>query len=235
MLESARVDRLFDDPLAAEFVAAAGWHHPEDDHLGDQWVSVRTRFFDDHLLRAVDGACRQMVNIGAGLDARAFRLRWPAPVTIFEIDLPQMLAFKDSVIANHKTDVACMRVALPANLTQEWEEALLRNGFDPDVPTAFLVEGVLTYLSATDVDRLMRGIGRYAAPGSRLALTAATASMIAEHGGRGWAIGDEPHHWLAEYGWAGEVFEAEECARHYGRTMADEKAVGKLITADRRP
>ena len=40
-------------------------------------IAVRTRFFDDYLLAAASSGCRQVVLLAAGLDARAFRLRWP--------------------------------------------------------------------------------------------------------------------------------------------------------------
>jgi methyltransferase (TIGR00027 family) len=38
--------------------------------------------------------CRQVVLVAAGLDTRAFRLSWPAGVSLFEMDLPAVLAFK---------------------------------------------------------------------------------------------------------------------------------------------
>jgi methyltransferase (TIGR00027 family) len=93
--ESARPDRLFEDPLAAEFVAAAGWERPRMDDVPPEaraalgrmasWVSARTRFLDDLLLDATAGGVRQVVLLGAGLDARAFRLDWPDGVRLFEL------------------------------------------------------------------------------------------------------------------------------------------------------
>lgn len=59
---------------------------------------VRTRFYDDYLLAAARAGCRQVVLLAAGLDTRAFRLMWPAGVTVFELDLPAVLGFKDRVL-----------------------------------------------------------------------------------------------------------------------------------------
>ena len=68
--ESRRPDRLFDDPLAAAFVAAAPPLFPDlpsvDDDpelaaLKDSFLAgmaIRTRFYDDHLVVACTAGCR---------------------------------------------------------------------------------------------------------------------------------------------------------------------------------
>ena len=75
--ESQRLDRLFDDPLAGpegfawldEWERAQPWGEPA------LYVVVRTRFFDEFLLRATwEAGARQVVLLAAGMDARAFRL-----------------------------------------------------------------------------------------------------------------------------------------------------------------
>ena len=101
--ETERAERLFTDPLAAGFVRAAGPgrrrpDRPEGRHRHASlvaWVIVRTRFLDDLVLDACARGCRQVVILGAGLDARAFRLGWPDKPRVFEIDLPQVLEFKE--------------------------------------------------------------------------------------------------------------------------------------------
>jgi methyltransferase (TIGR00027 family) len=40
-----------------------------------------------------------VVILAAGLDTRAFRLAWPAGVRLFELDAPEVLAFKEQVLA----------------------------------------------------------------------------------------------------------------------------------------
>ncbi len=82
--ESERLDRLFDDPLAAALAGPEGFAWLDDMERAQPWgqpelyVVVRTRFFDDFLLRASWGAgTRQVVLLAAGMDARAFRMDWP--------------------------------------------------------------------------------------------------------------------------------------------------------------
>ena len=92
--ESERADRLFDDPYAEAFVAAApavaapratppgaaaARHAPpgEPASLGAIFqarVAIRTRFFDDYLLAACGAGCRQVVLLAVGMDTRGDRL-----------------------------------------------------------------------------------------------------------------------------------------------------------------
>src|SRR5262249_54799214 len=106
--ESARPDRLFDDPFAQLFVDAAGaeFAPPSTANAIDiraaraEYVAIRTRFFDDELRAACAAGCRQVVVLAAGLDTRAFRLEWPVGARLFELDVAEVLAFKERVLAD---------------------------------------------------------------------------------------------------------------------------------------
>ena len=63
------------------------------------WVVARTVFLDDLLAEAGQQGCRQVVLLGAGFDARAFRLPWPPGTRCFEVDTPDVLGPKDQVLA----------------------------------------------------------------------------------------------------------------------------------------
>jgi O-methyltransferase involved in polyketide biosynthesis len=83
--ESTRDDRLFTDPFADKLAGAAG-HRILDAALATSGerttlqIVVRTRFWDDALFDAAR-SCRQIVLVAAGMDARAYRLDWPAGTT----------------------------------------------------------------------------------------------------------------------------------------------------------
>ncbi|MEV4259539.1 SAM-dependent methyltransferase, partial [Spirillospora sp. NPDC049652] len=120
--EHRRPDRLFTDPFAAAFAAAGppappGRDGPMRDLLILQ-VIVRTRFYDDYLRAAADAGIRQVVLLAAGLDTRAFRLDWPAGTRLFEVDLPDVLAFKAATLAD--AEPRCERAAVAADLREEW-------------------------------------------------------------------------------------------------------------------
>src|SRR5581483_11653980 len=167
-LESERADRLFDDPLAARFVAATDWDPPDLRTIPDgddvtrtllvmaQSVIVRTKFLDDLLVSAwADGGARQVVLLGAGLDTRAFRLPWPAGSRCFELDLAPVLAFKAEVLAGAGAVPGCDRVTIPADLlADDWPNRLLEGAFRPEQPTVWIAEGLMIYFSQPENDRL---------------------------------------------------------------------------------
>src|SRR5215468_4699251 len=159
-MESQRPDRLFNDPFAMRFIAAAPEYLSEraqrrQSEGGDgptpmgaalaAHIAVRTRFYDTYLLQACGQGCRQVVLLAAGLDSRAYRLDFPPGVRLFELDLPPVLAFKERVLAGHTPN--CERIAVPVDLSTEWAGALRQAGFDPTAPTAWLIEGLLIYLT----------------------------------------------------------------------------------------
>ncbi len=181
--ESARADRLFDDPLAAVFASRGPGltsmldvsQHTETEivdliafgAITQYAFAVRTRFFDDFLLAAAT-ACAQVVLLAAGLDARAFRLPWPDGTHLFEVDLPAVLDFKADVLSTAGAASTCARTAVAADLAGDWSSALLDAGLDPDVPTAWLAEGLMLYLSSEEAEALLSRIGQLSPAGSRL-------------------------------------------------------------------
>lgn len=264
-MESKRSRRLFDDPFAEHFVAAAGpirrgaggakqrskWrllrqllrpgnyaHYRAMPHF----IAVRTRFFDDFVrTAAVD--CGQVVILAAGLDTRAYRLGLPASVRVFEIDLPEVLAFKESVIEGRGASAPCDRVAVPADLRQDWPAALLAAGFRPEVPTAWTAEGLLVYLSEDECTRLLENIGKLSAPGSRLALGHQDRSTVQQQKANPLAgaaqtlyrsgLGQDPVEWLASFGWRADARRAARYARDYGRRLTADVGAGWFVTAER--
>ena len=108
--ETDRPDRLFDDPFAHLFIDHAGAAFTPVPSEGGvdiramraEYVAIRTRYFDDALLTATAAGCRQVVLLAAGLDTRAFRLAWPGATHLFELDVPDVLAFKSRVLDAHQ-------------------------------------------------------------------------------------------------------------------------------------
>jgi methyltransferase (TIGR00027 family) len=186
--ESARPDRLFDDPFAAalagsrELGVAAGnalraGVSAVDDLIvqasrifGAPMLAIRTRFFDELLLHAVrSGRVRQVVLLAAGLDARAFRLPWPLGTHLYELDQPAVLSAKASTLADLGAEPVCHRHTLGVDLANAaWADSLCAQGYDPQAPSAWLAEGLLMYLDASAVGQLLRTVARLAAPGSWL-------------------------------------------------------------------
>lgn len=247
--ESARPDHLFNDPYAAAFVAAMPDAYAADTARTDEGravgmriavhVIIRTKFYDDYLLGATNDGVRQVVLLAAGLDTRAFRLAWPAGTDVFEIDLPHMVDFKENVLAGADAQPVANRHVVPADLTADWVGALTAAGFDPTQPTAWLIEGLLVYLTHDDAARLLDTVGEMSAPGSRLSceqarsalqLAAQSAESGASEATKLWQGGIEDIiGWLTEHSWSVETFDLATLATTYGRPVTTESQTGFLI------
>ncbi|HEV8275576.1 MAG TPA: class I SAM-dependent methyltransferase [Streptosporangiaceae bacterium] len=259
--ESHRDDRLFDDPYAQAFVDAAPGAFPEEPKTPEELAAlgpmaslgavfyvhgaIRTRFFDDYLTAATAAGCSQVVLLAAGLDTRAFRLPWPQRTRVFEVDLPDVLAFKDTVLATQGAVPRCERTTVPADLRADWTAALTEAGFDRTSPAGWLAEGLLIYLSAAEAERLLDGISELSAPGSQLAfehspMAAATLTDQARqmpamrHYTKLWkgGLGNDALRWLTSHGWQPELHELAILAAAYQRPVPAQ-AHGGFLTATR--
>ncbi|MBB4926988.1 SAM-dependent methyltransferase [Kitasatospora kifunensis] len=259
-LESARPDRLFNDPYAAAFAAAARDGAPGAPRGGvspamialARHLVIRTRFFDDYLLAAARAGCAQVVLLAAGLDTRAFRLDWPAGTRVFELDMPAVLTFKERVLAEQSAQAPVPRTVIAADLREDWAEPLVKAGFDPAARTVWLVEGLLVYLGSPEAEALLSTIDSLSAPGSRLALThghgrnerRAGGSLVVEGADTApelapvvalWRGGldEDPVDWLHRHGWRAERHDRAELAVGYGRPADYVASQRGLITAER--
>ena len=235
--ETARPDRLFADPLAAAF-AAAGGLAPGAGPGGRRgaalrvWVVARTVFLDGLLAEAGQQGCRQVVLLGAGFDARAFRLPWPPGTRCFEVDTPDVLGPKDQVIAAERAVPGCERLVVPCDLRDDWPAALRATGLDPARPTAWIAEGLLVYLPPADVDRLLDTITGLSVRGSRLGLTMNTREAGSLDGTRLGTLRqsrapDDPAGWLGARGWAAQITGLREVLRAHGRPLPEQTRAGQ--------
>ncbi len=86
-------------------------------------MAARTRFFDSFFQAATQAGIRQAVILASGLDARAYRLAWPAGTTVFEIDQPQVIEFKTATLAKlGATPQATLRT-VAVDLRDDWPKA----------------------------------------------------------------------------------------------------------------
>jgi methyltransferase (TIGR00027 family) len=176
--------RGFSDPIARELLPA---HYQR---LVDLYVSGRTppRARDRWTLRivrrvarmiplrtvAIDDAVRsaptlrQLVILGAGLDARAWRMSELRDAIVFEVDHPATQAFKRERTAALRP-VACEVRFVPVDFQcDSLDQALARAGHDAGAPTVWIWEGVIRYLSRAAIEATLDAVARRSAPGSRL-------------------------------------------------------------------
>jgi methyltransferase (TIGR00027 family) len=182
-IETNHEDSLVSDQYAEHFVRAAqnGAMLPlriedvpngDDDAVwgrGGRYFGLRTRVFDDYLAGAAAAGIRQFVLLGAGLDARALRMAWPAESAVYELDQEEVIAFKMGVL-DHLGAIPRARVhRVSADLREDWFGVLSAAGFAAKQPTAWLAEGLVMYLPAAVETALFDTIDAHSAPGSRIA------------------------------------------------------------------
>jgi methyltransferase (TIGR00027 family) len=229
--ESARADRLLDDPWAAALAGQEGaaWfaQRPADSGIP---IVLRTRFFDDWLQRiALQAGIRQIVLMAAGLDTRAFRLGWPEETRILELDQAMVLAYKEQILHSAGARPACERRTIEADLTDPWGEALLQAGLDAQSPSGWLLEGFLFYLANESATRILDEVTSLAAPGSWMGFDIINSAVLTSPWTRSWVdmqaslgapwIGtmDDPKAFLADRGWRATLSQAGASDANYGR------------------
>lgn len=229
--ESNRNDRLFFDPLAAVLAGdeGAAWlaDRSEDSTIP---IVLRTRYFDDFLQRVtLEHKIGQVVIMAAGLDTRAFRLNWPEELTVFELDQPDVLKYKDKVLQSMDIHPACKREVIYADLTGSWKEALIGRGFNPQTPSCWLLEGFLFYLPGETIKEILEGVIAISAPGSWLGFDIINSAVLNSPYTKPWVdmqaqsgapwIGtmDDPESFLAARGWKTNLTQSGQLDANYGR------------------
>jgi methyltransferase (TIGR00027 family) len=133
---------------------------------------VRTRAIDDLVRDAIRSGARQLVLLGAGLDSRGSRLDETGMIEVFEVDHPATQRVKKERL------LACMG-KLPANIRyvavdferDALEAKLIESGYNPDVQTVVVWEGVIDYLTESAVQGTLAVLARLLAPSSLLIFT----------------------------------------------------------------
>jgi methyltransferase (TIGR00027 family) len=186
-LASRGADALINDPFAEPLVRAVGVDFftrlvsgeldpaevDGDNQFGmarmRDMMAIRTRFFDDFFVQAADSGVRQAVILASGLDARAYRLAWPAGTTVYEIDQPQVIQFKTQTMTDLGAQPTAEHRLVAVDLRHDWPAALKDVGFDIGRPAAWSAEGLLPFLPPDAQNRLLDNIAELSTTGSRLA------------------------------------------------------------------
>jgi methyltransferase (TIGR00027 family) len=136
-------------------------------------VSLRTRAIDSAVAAAHDAGCRQVVLVGAGLDARAHRMTELARSKVFEVDHPATQELKRRR-ATRLPPAPVTYVALDFMQSSSLRDALASAGHDASAATVWVWEGVTMYLSPEATATTLADIARCSARESRLVMSYAT-------------------------------------------------------------
>lgn len=158
--ETARPDALFRDPCAARLAGQHGVDIANTLPQGTQhawaWVA-RTYLFDQFIAQELQQGVDLVVNLAAGLDARPYRMKLPAALQWIEVDLPEILTYKEEILANEKPTCALQRVRLDLS-GRNARRVLFAELNGRANKILVLTEGLLIYLSAEEVAALARDL-----------------------------------------------------------------------------
>ena len=167
-METARKDAIFRDPFAARLAGEKGESIVDNMKRGRSmaWAMiVRTAVFDQIIVERVkSGGADTVLNLAAGLDARAWRLALPSTVRWIDVDLPDILDYKLETLRDQKPlmQYEAVRVDLRDAARRQ---ALFSQVGSSSSRVLVVTEGLLIYLTPEQVGGLARDL--HASPSFR--------------------------------------------------------------------
>jgi methyltransferase (TIGR00027 family) len=178
--EKPETERICYDPYARQFVNGGLFHFVRFfDRLGYSekrgpgvmgFLTVRDRHIDEYLKCCLANGVRQVVILGAGYDARAYRFEeFKRGVKVFEVDHPATQQAKLKKLMKIFGGVPSYVTYVPIDFnTQTLEQRLRECGYDEQVKTLFIWQGVTQYLTPEGVDSTLTFVTNHSAPGSSI-------------------------------------------------------------------
>jgi methyltransferase (TIGR00027 family) len=159
--ETNRPDAFFHDPFARRLAGSRGQEIAESMPFSERqswaWVA-RTYLFDEFIAKEVAQRVDMVVNLAAGLDARPYRMQLPRGLKWIEVDLPDLLAYKEDVLEMESPRCELERVALDLSDVKARRELFEELGHRAG-KVLVITEGILIYLSPEQVIALAHDLG----------------------------------------------------------------------------
>jgi methyltransferase (TIGR00027 family) len=156
-IETQRSDALFRDPLAEKLAGRRGQeivaNLPRRVHFGKWFVAIRTHVIDGLLEAAIAEGVDLVLNLGAGLDTRPYRMKLPPSLRWVEVDYPKIVDLKERILAAEKPRCRLERVRLDLADVPARRQLLTEIAGEAH-KVLVLTEGVIPYLSAEEVASL---------------------------------------------------------------------------------
>lgn len=187
------VPRRFDDPTAIVLLSDEAAREVREERAGrvpagfraqlrHQYLHTQAKFMAARTV-AIDDAVRsagspQLVILGAGLDGRAWRMPELSHVSVFEVDHPDSQREKVERVKK-LTPASCDIRFVPVDFEHDaLGQALAHAGHDETRPTTWIWEGVVMYLTPSDIEATLAVIQQRSAPGSRLVIAYHVPALI---------------------------------------------------------
>jgi methyltransferase (TIGR00027 family) len=154
--ENDRPDAVFRDPFARRLAGVRGEQiieaMPSSKRHAWAWVA-RTYLIDQFIAEQVSQGVDLVINLAAGVDSRPYRLTLPGSLKWVEVDLPDLLKYKQEILRDEKPACSLEQISLDLS-----DGAARRDLFDrlgrQATKVLILSEGLLIYLTPEEVGSL---------------------------------------------------------------------------------
>ena len=147
--ESERPDAVFHDPFAKKLAGEKGAQIADSIHFSreNSWTFVaRTFLFDQYIMLHVQQGYDMIINLAAGLDARAYRLNLPSTLKWVDVDLPEMIDYKNEILKNERSK--CDHRDIKLDLADRKKRLGLFQQLNSECKKALITtEGLMIYLT----------------------------------------------------------------------------------------
>jgi methyltransferase (TIGR00027 family) len=158
--ESERADAIFKDPFARKLAGERGERIAAElePSMRYEWPYLaRTWSFDKIINDCIREGADTVINLAAGLDARPFRMELPPSLRWVEVDLPDMIDYKEEILRGETPRWQLERVKLDLRDQAGRRELFTRIGAESK-RALILTEGLIVYLEREQVTELARDL-----------------------------------------------------------------------------
>ena len=146
--ETKRSDAVFKDPLAEKLAGERGKEMVDgtpNAALMSFSIAIRTTAIDRLINIAIANGIDTVINLGAGLDTRPYRMLLPPGLQWIEVDYDHVVDYKNALLADERP--ACNLSRIAVDLSADAERRKLFAELGSRVDNALIItEGVITYL-----------------------------------------------------------------------------------------
>ena len=144
------------------------------------WFAIlREKYGDEIIESGISSGCRQLLLLGSGYDTRFFRLPFlqDSSIKTFEVDFPNTIKNKEEILCKKLGNIPFGLSLIPFDFNKDDPNSLSQYGFDKNIPTVYIWQGVTYYLPRETVSYVLDFIRDQMASGSVFVFDACSPLM----------------------------------------------------------
>jgi len=158
--ETERPDAVFKDPLAKKLAGERGKELVDitpNAALMYFSITIRTTAIDRLIDLAIEYGIDMVINLGAGLDTRPYRMKLPPDLNWVEVDYDHVIDYKNTTLAGEYPACNLRRIAADLSIDTERRKVFKELG-SSSKKALVITEGVITYLDNKQASQLSKDL-----------------------------------------------------------------------------